>query len=129
VHKKEHDLQARAKALQKRLAAFMSSKKGIEPRNNFRQPQGSPVTWEDVLQEIENSRVKWENKANGNIIRQQARNLGDRAKIARHWLDMLLGRDYRSFVCGGLKLLFGVGDSLRWTPRLLYDRNANQISR
>ncbi len=113
MQKYEQDLQDMAEAYETRLSAFVSREKSGKSKNHFAQPPSSPVTWEDVLQQVEDSRTAWENKAKGKggFIRQEARNFGHHARMASHWLNMLPAGDYGSIVCGGLKLLFGVGDN------------------
>ena len=68
------------------------------------------ATWEDVLKEADRVRETWEDKAKKpeNFFRRQARNMGNYAKLANPWIDLLPGGDYGAILCGGLKLVFGV---------------------
>jgi hypothetical protein len=65
-------------------------------------------SWDDVLRVAKDAEATYL-KAGGRGLRKAGRSIIDKSEAAMPYLRLILNGFYTSILCGGLKLIFGVG--------------------
>lgn len=65
-------------------------------------------TWDQVLTEAQLAEAAYV-RAGGNVFRKVGRSIGDNGPMINQYLHLLPDGEYTSILCGGLKLMFSVG--------------------
>lgn len=103
----EHEFKILAAQCEQEMQAFNLRDQTARGSTN---KASAKASWEDVLDELDRAKDRWEAKTNGKsgVFRNSGRYLSGRASYISPWLDLLPSSDYGSIVCGGLKLIIGV---------------------